>query len=114
MKKGKSGNRGSAAKGKGAPKDVDEYLAGISEPARSALNKIRAAIRSAATGTSRGFGAVRVRRQRPTVIGGKKNLDIVEKLDGIVHYLDTMRDIAVDVYDYEENAVFDLSDTDNR
>jgi uncharacterized protein YdhG (YjbR/CyaY superfamily) len=48
MKKVKSGNRRSAAKGKGAPKDVDEYLAGVPEPARSTLNKIRAAIRSAA------------------------------------------------------------------
>jgi hypothetical protein len=47
MKKVKSGNRSSAAKGIGAPKDVDEYLAGVPEPARSTLNKIRAAIRSA-------------------------------------------------------------------
>ena len=29
-------------------KNVDEYLAGVPEPARSTLNKIRAAIRSAA------------------------------------------------------------------
>jgi uncharacterized protein YdhG (YjbR/CyaY superfamily) len=47
MKKVKSGNRSSAAKGKGAPKNVDEYLAGVPEPAHSALSKIRAAIRSA-------------------------------------------------------------------
>jgi len=47
MKKVKSGNRSSAAKGHGAPKTVDEYLAGVPEPARRALNKIRAAIRSA-------------------------------------------------------------------
>lgn len=47
MKKVKSDNRSSAAKGKGAPKNVDEYLAGVPEPARSTLNKIRAAIRSA-------------------------------------------------------------------
>ena len=47
MKKGKSGNRGSAAKGKGTPKNVDEYLAGVPEPARGTLNKMRAAIRSA-------------------------------------------------------------------
>jgi uncharacterized protein YdhG (YjbR/CyaY superfamily) len=47
MKKVKSGNRSSAAKGKGAPKTVDEYLARVPEPARRALNKIRAAIRSA-------------------------------------------------------------------
>jgi uncharacterized protein YdhG (YjbR/CyaY superfamily) len=46
MKKLKSGNRSSAAKGD-APKSVDEYLAGVPEPARSTLNKIRAAIRSA-------------------------------------------------------------------
>jgi uncharacterized protein YdhG (YjbR/CyaY superfamily) len=47
MKKVKSGNRGSAAQGKDAPKNIDEYLAGVPEPARSTLNKIRAAIRSA-------------------------------------------------------------------
>jgi uncharacterized protein YdhG (YjbR/CyaY superfamily) len=47
MKKVKSGNRGSAAKGNAGPKTVDEYLAGVPEPARSTLGKIRAAIRSA-------------------------------------------------------------------
>jgi uncharacterized protein YdhG (YjbR/CyaY superfamily) len=47
MRKGKSGNRGSRGKGKAAPKDIDEYLAAVPEPARSTLNKIRAAIRSA-------------------------------------------------------------------
>jgi uncharacterized protein YdhG (YjbR/CyaY superfamily) len=35
-------------KGKSAPENVDEYLAGVSEPARSTLNKIRTAIRAAA------------------------------------------------------------------
>jgi len=30
------------------PKDVDEYLAGVPEPARSTLQKVRAAIRAAA------------------------------------------------------------------
>src|SRR2546428_996051 len=48
MKKVKSGKRGSAAKGSGAPKNIDEYLARVPEPARSTLNKIRATIRSAA------------------------------------------------------------------
>jgi uncharacterized protein YdhG (YjbR/CyaY superfamily) len=47
MKKVKSGKRGSAAKGNGAPRNVDEYLAGVPEPARSTLNKMRVAIRSA-------------------------------------------------------------------
>ncbi len=47
MKKVKSGNRSSAAKGNGAPKNVDEYFAGVPEPARSTLNKMRVAIRSA-------------------------------------------------------------------
>src|SRR5712692_5325999 len=47
MKKVKSGNRSSAAKGNGAPKNVDEYLASVPEPARSTLSKMRAAIRSA-------------------------------------------------------------------
>ena len=47
MRKRKSGHRSSAAKGNGAPKTVEEYLGGVPEPARSTLNKIRAAIRSA-------------------------------------------------------------------
>ena len=47
MKKVKSGNRSSPAKGNGAPNNVDEYLAGVPQPARSTLNKIRVAIRSA-------------------------------------------------------------------
>jgi len=47
MKKVKSGNRSAAARSSGAPKNVDEYLAGVPEPARSTLNKVRAAIRSA-------------------------------------------------------------------
>jgi uncharacterized protein YdhG (YjbR/CyaY superfamily) len=47
MKKVKSDNRSPAAKGNDAPKNVDEYLAGVPEPGRSTLNKIRAAIRSA-------------------------------------------------------------------
>ena len=47
MKKVKSANRSSAAKGNSVPKTVDEYLAGVPEPARSTLNKMRAAIRSA-------------------------------------------------------------------
>ena len=47
MKKVKSGKRGSAAKGNGAPQDVDEYLASVPEPARSTLNKVRATIRTA-------------------------------------------------------------------
>ena len=48
MKTGKAGTRGSAAKGRVAPKSVDDYLASVPEPARSTLKKIRAAIRSAA------------------------------------------------------------------
>ena len=32
--------------GSAVPKDVDEYIAGVPEPARSTLNKIRAIIRS--------------------------------------------------------------------
>ncbi len=46
--KDKGAARGSMMKGKGAPKNVDEYLAGVPEPARGTLKKIRAAIRSAA------------------------------------------------------------------
>ncbi len=48
MKKATSGGRGSGAKRNLAPKDVDEYLAGVPEPARSTLEKIRAVIRSVA------------------------------------------------------------------
>lgn len=47
MKKVNPGGRSSAAKGIGAPKNVDEYLSGVPEPAHSTLSKIRAAIRSA-------------------------------------------------------------------
>ena len=47
MKQANSGDRGSAAKGNVAPKDVDEYLARVLEPAGSTLQKVRAAIRSA-------------------------------------------------------------------
>ncbi len=47
MKKNDSGHRGSAAKIKSGHKDVDAYLAGVPEPARSTLRKIRAVIRSA-------------------------------------------------------------------
>jgi uncharacterized protein YdhG (YjbR/CyaY superfamily) len=47
MRKAKSGSRSAAAKGNSAPQNVDEYLAGVPEPARSTLTKIRAAIRSA-------------------------------------------------------------------
>lgn len=46
MKKEKSATRGSV-KRTGAPKTVDEYLARVPEPARSTLNKVRVAIRSA-------------------------------------------------------------------
>ena len=46
MKKAKTVLRGSAAKRSVVPKTVDDYLAGVPEPARSTLNKIRATIRS--------------------------------------------------------------------
>ena len=47
MRKMKSGSRISTKK-ESAPQTVDEYLAGVPEPARSTLKKIRAAIRSSA------------------------------------------------------------------
>jgi uncharacterized protein YdhG (YjbR/CyaY superfamily) len=47
MRKTKTGKRSSAAKGRAAPQDVDEYLAGVPEAARSNFEKLRAAIRSA-------------------------------------------------------------------
>jgi len=46
MKKKKPVARPAAAKGKAFPKNVAEYIARVPEPARSALNQIRAAIRS--------------------------------------------------------------------
>jgi uncharacterized protein YdhG (YjbR/CyaY superfamily) len=45
MKKGKPGSCDSVAH---KPKDVDNYLARVPEPARTTLNKVRALIRSAA------------------------------------------------------------------
>jgi uncharacterized protein YdhG (YjbR/CyaY superfamily) len=48
MRKTKTRAGGSAAKSKATPINIDEYLAGVPEPARSTLNKIRAMIRSAA------------------------------------------------------------------
>jgi uncharacterized protein YdhG (YjbR/CyaY superfamily) len=47
MKRPKPKGRSSNAKAKGAPKSVDEYIAGVPEPARSTLINMRAAIRSA-------------------------------------------------------------------
>jgi len=47
MRKVTSLARGSAAKRNAPPKNVDEYLAGVPEPARSTLEKVRGAIRSA-------------------------------------------------------------------
>jgi uncharacterized protein YdhG (YjbR/CyaY superfamily) len=47
MKKPKSRNRKSAAKNRGAAKNIDEYIARVPQPARSTLKKMRAAIRSA-------------------------------------------------------------------
>jgi uncharacterized protein YdhG (YjbR/CyaY superfamily) len=44
MKKAISGGLGQGARA--APKNVDEYLAGVPEPARSTLEKVRAVIRS--------------------------------------------------------------------
>lgn len=48
MKRVKSGDRTTTTRGIGVPRSVDEYLARVPEPARGILNKIRAAIRSAA------------------------------------------------------------------
>ena len=46
MKKANSNNRSAAAKSS-SPKNVDEYLADVPEPARGTLKKVRAVIRSA-------------------------------------------------------------------
>src|ERR1700674_2500351 len=45
--RGASTKRGPSAKSDDGSKDVDKYLAAVSEPARSTLNTIRATIRSA-------------------------------------------------------------------
>jgi uncharacterized protein YdhG (YjbR/CyaY superfamily) len=47
MKRVKSGKRSSAAKSNAAPKDVEEYVASVPEPACTTFNKLREAIRSA-------------------------------------------------------------------
>ena len=47
MKRANPGGRGSVPKSSDGARDVDEYLAGVPEPARSTLNKLRALIRSA-------------------------------------------------------------------
>jgi len=47
VKKTKPRDRGSATKPRRAPKTVDEYLAAVPRPARTTLEKVRAAIRSA-------------------------------------------------------------------
>ena len=48
MKKVKSAKSKAPAKGGVAATNIDEYLAGVPEPGRTTLNKIRATIRSAA------------------------------------------------------------------
>jgi uncharacterized protein YdhG (YjbR/CyaY superfamily) len=47
MKKATSSARSSLAKATAPPQAVDAYLGAVPEPARSTLNKVRAAIRSA-------------------------------------------------------------------
>jgi uncharacterized protein YdhG (YjbR/CyaY superfamily) len=46
MKKAKSADRRPVAKSKVTPRTVDEYLAGVPEPARTTLKKVRETIRS--------------------------------------------------------------------
>ena len=48
MKKTKAGKSGSTGKSKGGTKTVEEYLAGIPEPARGSFDKLRATILSVA------------------------------------------------------------------
>ena len=48
MKKQPARKTASGGKPKALPQNVDEYLAGVPEPARGTLQKVRAAIRSAA------------------------------------------------------------------
>ena len=46
MKKAKSADRSPTVTGNRTPKNVEEYLARVPDPARSTLNRLRAAIRS--------------------------------------------------------------------
>ncbi|HWC19667.1 MAG TPA: DUF1801 domain-containing protein [Terriglobales bacterium] len=46
MQRASSGKGRSSGKGDGAPKTVDEYFARVPEPARTALSRMRSAIRS--------------------------------------------------------------------
>ena len=46
MKKAKAARR-TVGRSKGAPKNVDEYMAAVPQPARATLEKMRASIRSA-------------------------------------------------------------------
>lgn len=46
MKKARSASRRPGPKRGSAPQNIDEYMAGVPEPARTNLNKMRAAIRS--------------------------------------------------------------------
>ena len=57
MKKAKSGSRKMRPMGARGPKTVDEYLAGVPEPARTTLTRMRAVILSAAPAeTTEGIG----------------------------------------------------------
>ena len=47
MRQARSDSSDSAVRNTAAPKDVEDYLARVPEPARSTLNKIRATIRAA-------------------------------------------------------------------
>ena len=52
MKKPRSGKSRPSAKPSAAPKNIDDYLVSVPEPARSTLQKVRAAIRSALPSTA--------------------------------------------------------------
>jgi uncharacterized protein YdhG (YjbR/CyaY superfamily) len=57
MKNAKSSSRKMRPMGARRPKTIDEYLAGVAEPARGTLEKMRAVIRSAAPAeTTEGIG----------------------------------------------------------
>jgi uncharacterized protein YdhG (YjbR/CyaY superfamily) len=100
MKKAKSSSRKMRPMGARGPKTIDEYLAGVPEPARSTLEKMRAVIRAAApaeTTEGIGYGLPMFRYNGPLVaLGAFKNHCSLFPMGSSV-----LNDIAEDVKKYQ-------------